>query len=76
MKSRAALYSATGEALTHYEMNGENATLVKRGTVLLPANVQYAWPHPFFKRWQITRIHCRSCVYPRILSLIGRVHED
>jgi 6-phosphogluconolactonase (cycloisomerase 2 family) len=27
-------------------MNAEDATLEKRGTITLPANVQYAWPHP------------------------------
>ena len=46
MESKTALYSANGEALTHYEMNTGDATLIKRSTVLLPANVQYAWPHP------------------------------
>ena len=29
-----------------YGMNVEKATLEKGGTVTLPANVQYAWPHP------------------------------
>jgi 6-phosphogluconolactonase len=46
MESRTALYSANGEVLTHYEMNTEEATLIKRSTLLLPANVQFAWPHP------------------------------
>ena len=41
-----ALYSAVGEALTHFEVDVDAATLTRRGTVTLPANVQYAWPHP------------------------------
>jgi 6-phosphogluconolactonase len=43
---RATLYAATGPELAQYDVDGENATLIKRGSVTLPANVQYAWPHP------------------------------
>jgi 6-phosphogluconolactonase len=44
--AKVALYSAVGEALTHYEVDVENATLTRRETIKVPANVQYAWPHP------------------------------
>lgn len=44
MTAKAALYSAVGDELTHYELG--SASLIKRGTVTVPANVQYAWPHP------------------------------
>ncbi len=40
------LYSAVGAELTEYGVDVESATLIKRGSVTLPANVQYAWPHP------------------------------
>lgn len=46
MNSRVALYSGVGEVLTHYEVDVEGAALVRCGSVGLPANVQYAWPHP------------------------------
>jgi 6-phosphogluconolactonase len=39
------LYANVGPELTHYEVDVEAATLTRRGTVRLPANVQYAWPH-------------------------------
>src|SRR5712692_687657 len=41
-----ALYAAVGRELTQYDVDVESATLVKRGSVTLPGNVQYAWPHP------------------------------
>jgi hypothetical protein len=43
---RVALYAAVGAELTQYDVDVESATLVKRGSVMLPGNVQYAWPHP------------------------------
>src|SRR5260370_42323426 len=39
-------YSAVGGDLTLYSMDIDHASLVKRDTVSMPANVQYAWPHP------------------------------
>jgi len=43
--NRVALYASVGPELTHYEVDVEGATLVRRGTLALPANVHYAWPH-------------------------------
>src|SRR5207253_11232032 len=43
---KTVFYSSVGGDLTLYSMNVEEASLVKRDTVTLPANVQYAWPHP------------------------------
>src|SRR2546421_8631457 len=42
---RLALYAAIGPELTLYEVDVEGAALTRRGTVSLPANVHYAWPH-------------------------------
>jgi 6-phosphogluconolactonase (cycloisomerase 2 family) len=39
-------YASIGAALSWFDINVDQATLAKRGTVTLPANVQYAWPHP------------------------------
>src|ERR1700761_9535137 len=44
--SRTAYYASIGPALTLFDIDVENTTLTKRGTVTLPANVQYAWVHP------------------------------
>jgi 6-phosphogluconolactonase (cycloisomerase 2 family) len=40
-----ALYASIGPDLTQYDVDVEAAALVRRGTVALPANVHYAWPH-------------------------------
>jgi 6-phosphogluconolactonase len=53
--SRGVLYAAAGAELTQYDIDAEGASLVKRGSIRLPANVQYAWPHPsrkyFYVAW-------------------------
>jgi len=43
---RVVLYAAVGAELTQYEVDVDAATLVKRGSVTLPANVQEAVAHP------------------------------
>ena len=43
--NRVALYAAIGPELTHYDVDVEGAALSRRGTITLPANVHYAWPH-------------------------------
>ena len=43
--NRLALYASVGPELTHYEVDVEGAQLTRHGTVSLPANVHYAWPH-------------------------------
>ncbi|HEY9447563.1 MAG TPA: beta-propeller fold lactonase family protein [Burkholderiales bacterium] len=40
------LYSAVGEQLTHYVVDVGNYALHRQSTVMLPAPVQYVWPHP------------------------------
>jgi 6-phosphogluconolactonase (cycloisomerase 2 family) len=43
--ARVALYASVGPELTQYDVDVEAAAVVRRGTVTLPANVHYAWPH-------------------------------
>src|SRR6516225_10666688 len=43
--ARVGLYASVGPELTQYDVDVAGATLVRRGTVRLPANVHYAWPH-------------------------------
>jgi 6-phosphogluconolactonase (cycloisomerase 2 family) len=42
---KLALYANVGPELFHYDVDVAAATLSRRGSVRLPANVQYAWPH-------------------------------
>jgi 6-phosphogluconolactonase len=43
--AQVVLYASVGPALTQYDVDVEEAALVRRGTVTLPANVHYVWPH-------------------------------
>ncbi len=42
--SKTVLYAAVGPELTQYDLNPDSATLTRRDSVILPANVQEAWP--------------------------------
>lgn len=46
MSKKAFFYVSLGPALTAYRMDADAATLTRGSTATLPANVQYAWPHP------------------------------
>jgi 6-phosphogluconolactonase len=41
-----ALYRNVGEELHHFDVDVETASLTRRGTVKVPAGIQYVWPHP------------------------------
>jgi len=43
--SLTALYRSVGEELHQFEVDVEAAVLTRRGTVKVPAGVQYVWPH-------------------------------
>jgi lactonase family protein with 7-bladed beta-propeller len=44
--AKTVFYASTGPELTLFDVDVADAALQKRGGVTLPANVQYAWPHP------------------------------
>ncbi len=46
MPAKTVYYASVGPLLSRYDIDFADATLTKRGTVTLPANIQYAWPHP------------------------------
>jgi 6-phosphogluconolactonase len=41
-----SFYASAGPSLNLYDLDVEEATLTARNSVTLPANLQYAWPHP------------------------------
>jgi 6-phosphogluconolactonase len=51
--SRGVLYAAAGAELTQYDVDAKSASLMKRSSIRLPANVQYAWPHPSRKYFYV-----------------------
>jgi 6-phosphogluconolactonase len=46
MPAKTVYYASIGPTLTLYDLDVEAAALTKRAAVTLPANIQYAWPHP------------------------------
>ena len=44
--SKTVFFASVGPVLTLYDIDVDAATLTPRGSITLPANVQYAWPHP------------------------------
>jgi len=44
--SKTVYYASVGPVLTLYDVDVAGAALTARGAVTLPANIQYAWPHP------------------------------
>src|ERR1700751_3008347 len=46
MPHKAVFYASVGPAFTLYHLDVEKAALARQSTIQLPANVQYAWPHP------------------------------
>jgi 6-phosphogluconolactonase len=44
--AKTVLYAAVGAELTQYDLDPASATLTRRTSVTLPANVQEAWQHP------------------------------
>ena len=52
--ARVVLYAASGPELMQFDVDVDNATLIKRGSVSLPDNVQEAWPSPSRKFLYVT----------------------
>jgi 6-phosphogluconolactonase len=44
--AKTAYYASVGPVLTLYDVDVDGATLTACGAIALPANIQYAWPHP------------------------------
>jgi 6-phosphogluconolactonase len=44
--AKTVYYASIGPELSLFDVDVADAALQKRGAVTLPANVQYAWPHP------------------------------
>lgn len=45
-RGKTVFYANLGPELSLYDVDADAATLTRRSSVMLPAGVQYAWPHP------------------------------
>jgi len=43
---KTIFYASVGSQLTAFDVDVAEGTLRRRGSIELPANIQYAWPHP------------------------------
>ena len=67
---KVALYAAVGAVLTQYDVDVDSLTLTARGSVTLPANVQYAWPHVSHRYLYVATSSSASGTGP-----VGTVHH-
>jgi 6-phosphogluconolactonase len=44
--AKTVYYASLGSELTLFDLDVEGAAPIRRASVTLPANIQYAWPHP------------------------------
>ena len=44
--TKTVFYASIGPRLSVYRVDTDEAALTLQGTVMLPGNIQYAWPHP------------------------------
>ena len=71
MSGKLMLYASAGPELAWYEADIAAATLERRGSVKLPANVQYAWPHVSRRYLYATSSDSASGVG----GLVGKTHR-
>jgi 6-phosphogluconolactonase len=76
-RAAAALpfYASTGPLLTQFDLDIAAAALTRRGTVTLPANLQYAWPHPSGKFLYVCASNSQPPSGPAIGGTGGDTHH-
>jgi 6-phosphogluconolactonase (cycloisomerase 2 family) len=62
MPESLRLYASVGPQSTHYDLDDDNASLTRYGTVDLSANVHYAWPHVQCTHLYVASSDSASCV--------------
>lgn len=68
---RTVFYQSVGDRLTQWDVDIEAATLEPRGSVTLPSNIQYVWPHPSRKFLYVSTSDAASGNDPNS----GKVHR-
>lgn len=72
---RTVIYAGVGAELIHYDVNVEDATLIKRGSVKLPARVMYAWPHASKRYFYAASSDWGKSGSDRNVVLTGNMHH-
>ncbi len=75
MTGKTVYYASVGPALTLYDVDVDNAALTRRTTVTLPANIQYAWPHPS-RRFSLCGVEQRRPGHRRRQAFCQRAYRS
>jgi 6-phosphogluconolactonase len=70
------LYASVGPELTLFAIDIAAATLTTRDTVTLPANIQYAWPHPSSRYFYVVSSNGGPGVIPGDTHLASAFRVD
>jgi len=73
---QTVLYSSVGPELTLFDIDIADAALSKRGSVTLPANIQYAWPHPSARYFYVVSSNGGPGVIPGDTHLASAFRVD
>jgi 6-phosphogluconolactonase len=73
---KTVLYTSVGAELTLFDIDIADAALAKRGTVTLPANIQYAWPHPSTRYFYVVSSNGGPGVIPGDTHLASAFRVD
>src|SRR6267378_3702960 len=73
---KTVLYASVEPEFTFFDMDIADAALVKRGAVTLPANIQYAWPHPSTRYFYVVSSNGGPGVIPDDTHLASAFRVD
>src|SRR2546426_12458496 len=73
---KTVLYTSIGPELALFDIDVAAATLVKCGAVTLPANIQYAWPHPSTRYFYVVSSNGGPGVIPGDTHLASAFRVD
>jgi len=74
--AKTVLYASVGPELTLLDVDMAAAALAKRSTVTLPANMQYAWPHPSTRYFYVVSSNGGPGVIPGDTHLASAFRVD
>src|SRR5262245_15598735 len=73
---KTVLYASVGPELALFDIDVADATLTKRGAVMLPANIQFAWPHPSTRYFYVVSSNGGPGVIPGDMHLASAFRVD
>ena len=75
VNGNVVLYTSVGPELSLYSVNESNLALTKDSSTMLPANIQYVWPHPSRKIFYVAYSN-RAGSSPGTVHGVAVLHVD